>query len=168
MIKRCIVNTTGPIPELGYISGPITNPCKLELSVLQRMVKNGREIYEIDPSNSDNKVLLTLDNYNSDNFGNQQVKTVKVDVPQETVEDVIETPVEEFADESTEETVEEEVIETPVEEVTDETPVVSEPKVQQNNKSQKNKNKNYQKNYNKNESVLSNKVTDNTTADTKQ
>lgn len=159
MIKRCIVNTTGPIPELGYISGPITNPCKLELSVLQRMVKNGREIYEIDPSNSDNKVLLTLDNYNSDNFGNQQLKTVKVDVPQETVEDVIETPVEEFADESTEETVEEEVIETPV---------VSEPKVQQNNKSQKNKNKNYQKNYNKNESVLSNKVTDNTTADTKQ
>ena len=147
MIKRCIVNTTGPIPELGYISGPITNPCKLELSVLQRMVKNGREIYEIDPSNSDNKVLLTLDNYNSDNFGTRQVNTVKVDVPQETVEDVIETPVEEVADE---------------------TAVVNEPKVQQNNKSQKNKNKNHQKNYNKNEFVLSNKVTDNTTADTKQ
>ena len=167
MIKRCIVNTTGPIPELGYISGPITNPCKLELSVLQRMVKNGREIYEIDPSNSDNKVLLTLDNYNSDNFGTRQVNTVKVDVPQETVEDVIETPVEEVADESTEETVED-VIETPVEEVADETAVVNEPKVQQNNKSQKNKNKNHQKNYNKNEFVLSNKVTDNTTADTKQ
>ena len=152
MIKRCIVNTTGPIPELGYISGPITNPCKLELSVLQRMVKNGREIYEIDPSNSDNKVLLTLDNYNSDNFGTRQVNTVKVDVPQDTVEDVIETPVEEVADESTEDTVEN----------------VIEPKVQQNNKSQKNKNKNHQKNYNKNEFVLSNKVTDNTTADTKQ
>ena len=80
-MKRCIINTPGPIAELGFISGPITNPCKLEMDVLRRLVKNGREVYEVNPENPAQKVLLTIENYDADNF------SVKVDPTADVKED---------------------------------------------------------------------------------
>lgn len=77
--KLVTVETVGPIDELGGISGPILNPCPIGISAIVRMITAHRKVYEVNPSNPDQKVLLTLQNVRTVNFPNQK-KVVKANV----------------------------------------------------------------------------------------
>ena len=63
-----MIGTTGPIPELGGISGPISSPSRVEVSTLIRMVNARRVVYEVNPKDYDQKVRLTVSNVARDNF----------------------------------------------------------------------------------------------------
>jgi hypothetical protein len=66
--KLCIIKTNGPIPELGYITGPVLTPCKIRMSDLRRLVGNGKAVYELNPKNPEEIVKLTVQNIERDNF----------------------------------------------------------------------------------------------------
>ena len=66
--KLVVIGTTGPIPELGGISGPISSPSRVEVSTLIRMVNARRVVYEVNPKDYDQKVRLTVSNVTRDNF----------------------------------------------------------------------------------------------------
>lgn len=67
--KLITVKTTGPLPELNYITGPIIHPCWVNKDVIIKMVHNGKKVYEVNPENPAEKVLLTLKNIRLNNFG---------------------------------------------------------------------------------------------------
>lgn len=111
-VKTCIINSNGPIAELGFITGPVLTPSRIEIDTIGKMVRNGKKVVEINPINKQETVLLTLDNFDKDNFGTAKkvVEVVKEETP---VEETVETAGEESDEEKTEEPV---VEETPVEE----------------------------------------------------
>lgn len=123
-VKTCIINSNGPIAELGFITGPVLTPSRIEIDTIGKMVRNGKKVIEINPINKQETVLLTLDNFDKDNFGTAKkaTKVNKVEEPKKVAEVVKEeTPVEEAVEtageESDEEKTEEPVVEeTPVEE----------------------------------------------------
>jgi len=57
--RKCDVISNGAIAELGFINGPVYG-CRLTTDTIVRLVSNGRKVYEIDPTNPDKKVLLTV------------------------------------------------------------------------------------------------------------
>lgn len=61
--KYITVNANDMLFELGYIQGPIINPCWISIEVIKRLLSNGRVVYEHDIDNPKNKVRLTKDNY---------------------------------------------------------------------------------------------------------
>lgn len=77
-IKKLItIETAGPLSELGGISGPIINPCYVELTKIVRLVNGHKKVYEVNPNNHDDKILLTLRNVREENF-KKEVKEQKV------------------------------------------------------------------------------------------
>lgn len=66
--KLVIVQNNGALSELGGISGPILNPCRLDVATIIRMINNHRRVYEVNPNNHSEKVLLSLKNATSKNF----------------------------------------------------------------------------------------------------
>lgn len=93
-IRRCDIMVNGPIAEMGFICGPIYN-AKLTVDQIERMVLNRRQIFEIDPANTKNKVLLTSTNYKVSPFEKKEVPIVQeispaattVEAPTEVVKD---------------------------------------------------------------------------------
>ena len=88
--RRCDVIVSGPIAELGNILGPVYGSL-LTTSTIIKLVSNGRKVYEIDPRNNKNKVLLTIGNCSKSVFGETPVEeSVKkeepvVEIPKEVV-----------------------------------------------------------------------------------
>lgn len=77
--KLVTVAHNGTIVELGGISGPIINPCKVQRSSIIAMINNQKKVYEVNPTNPSEKVLLNLINIDKVNFP-EAVKTVKANV----------------------------------------------------------------------------------------
>lgn len=168
----CRIATSGPIQELGCVTGPIRR-CKLNEKQIFQLVKNDKTVYEVNPFNTAEEVLLTTKNMATRHFVKPLVNPIKqmeeekenipdvitggkvsdsetMDIPEvveETVE-ITEEKTEEPAVVETEEEVieseEETVVETEeVEETAEETAVEEKPQYQiRNNKHGKNRNKN--------------------------
>lgn len=95
--KLITVESYGSIKELGGIAGPIINPTLQPVSIVEKMVAAKRRVYEVNPANLSEKVLLTLHNVHRDNFKTavtpavtsvakpeaKQVKTVVADKTEE-------------------------------------------------------------------------------------
>lgn len=68
--KLITINTSGPIRELpGCICGPVLTPTYISINSIYKMISGGRKIFEINPRNRKEKLLLNKENYNKDNFG---------------------------------------------------------------------------------------------------
>lgn len=72
--KLVVIDTVGPIDELGGISGPVVNPCTVTVSTIIRMITSHRKVYEVSPSDTSKRVLLTLQNVNKENFPKPVIK----------------------------------------------------------------------------------------------
>ena len=66
--KFVTVETNGPISELGGIAGPILHPCMVDLDLVIQMVNARKKVYEVNPNNPDERVLLSLRNVRTENF----------------------------------------------------------------------------------------------------
>lgn len=75
-VKLVTIENSGTINELGGISGPIINPCPIDISTIVHLIHGHKKVYEVNPSNPNQKVLLTLKNVNTVNFpqGNKVTK----------------------------------------------------------------------------------------------
>lgn len=60
--------TKGPLYELGGISGPIMTPEYLPLEKVCDLVRNRKKVYEVNPANKSERVLLTVQNVRLENF----------------------------------------------------------------------------------------------------
>ena len=103
--KLVVVPDKGVLPELNRINGPILAPTRITLDTIQKMLTNGRRVFECcptDPRNEDLRIQLTLENYKNDNFATgaapqQPVTPPVTDVPP------VEPPVQEPTSEETSE-----------------------------------------------------------------
>lgn len=143
--KLVIVKDSGPIPELSFICGPVLNPTRIDIGVIAKMVGAGRTVYECNPFNTKDQVLLDITNVKSNNFTTETVSTKDETVVEEVKEEVKETPepVQETVVEETGKEVTESEAETVVEEAEEEvkeTPVQKPQNNYQQNKKNKNKN----------------------------
>lgn len=76
--KLITVNSSGVISELGGINGPILNPFYATIETINTMVTRHRNVYEVNPKNYKERVLLTISNYRKQNFTvSAPVTTVK-------------------------------------------------------------------------------------------
>ena len=66
--KFVTIETNGHISELGGIAGPILHPCLVDLDLVIQMANNRKKVYEVNPNNPDEKVLLSLRNVRNENF----------------------------------------------------------------------------------------------------
>lgn len=66
--KMYIITTAKEIPCLGGITGPITTPVKLNQSDLIWLLNNGFTVYQCNPFDSNEKVLVDRMNMNSITF----------------------------------------------------------------------------------------------------
>lgn len=66
--KMYIITTAKEIPCLGGITGPITTPAKLNQSDLIWLLNNGFTVYQCNPFDSNEKVLVDRMNMNSITF----------------------------------------------------------------------------------------------------
>lgn len=66
--RKCDVLTNGPLPELAFVMGPVYN-CRLTTDQIVRLVSNGKMVYEINPVNPKEKVLLTVATCSKSAFG---------------------------------------------------------------------------------------------------
>lgn len=71
--KYVTIESKGIISELGGISGPILHPTFIDLDIIVRMVNTRKKVYEVNPSNTSEKVLLTLSNVKANNFPQKKV-----------------------------------------------------------------------------------------------
>lgn len=94
--RKCDVLTNGPLPELGFITGPVYN-CRLTTPQIIGLVRNGHRVYEIDPSNPSHKILLSMTNCEKPVF---KAPVIETPVVSEPVVKLPETVVEPVASES--------------------------------------------------------------------
>lgn len=84
--KLCKIMTNGRIAELGNICGPVTSPCKVDLRKVVNMVQRGLKVYEINPKNYNEQVLLTIKNVTLNNFKEpEKIKYPETPVVEEKV-----------------------------------------------------------------------------------
>ena len=93
MKKLVNIKTHGPIKEMGHIVGPILVPCKIDVEKIEKMLKNGKTIVEVNPNNHDERVSLNLDNLRSDNFGTAPKKEFTEPKIEEVQKDQVEKAV---------------------------------------------------------------------------
>lgn len=149
----CKVDSTGVLPELGCITGPIRR-CRVTEQQLYALVKDGRIVYELNPKDETQMVRMTKLNMNIRQFEQKESAVTKVETVEETpvVEEqpVVTEEVVEETSEVNEDAAVEEKIETPVVETKADGNVVVNPVV---NNQGKNKNKNKHGNYNPNQKI---------------
>lgn len=92
MARLFVVLSDGKIPELGNIRGPITRPCKMELSKVIHMVNRGLDVREVNPVNSNDQVRLTFKNVSVANF-EKKVAPAPVQKPVKKVDTFVSEPV---------------------------------------------------------------------------
>ncbi len=66
--KRVIITNTTQLHELGGISGPIYHPTSIPINKIRELIRNGINVYEVDPNDSKNKIKLDLKNFDKVNF----------------------------------------------------------------------------------------------------
>ena len=85
----CRIATSGPIQELGCVTGPIRR-CKLNEKQIFQLVKNDKAIYEVNPFNTAEEVLLTTKNMATRHFVKPLVNPIKqMEEEKENISDVI-------------------------------------------------------------------------------
>lgn len=68
--KLVTINTAGPIKELaGSIWGPVLTPTNISVDTIYKMLSSGKKVYEVNPKNRKQTILLNKENYKRDNFG---------------------------------------------------------------------------------------------------
>ena len=77
--KLITIATKGSLSELGGILGPVILPEYVEISKVTALVCNRKKVYEVNPNNHSEKILLTIQNVNRDNFPPAPIK-VKANV----------------------------------------------------------------------------------------
>ena len=96
--RKCDVICHGPIVELGHILGPVYG-ARLATPTIIKLVSNGRKVYEIDPKNPNNKVLLTVANCATSPFGDTAPVVTPVAPVVKPVVEPIKTIIEEKVEE---------------------------------------------------------------------
>ena len=67
--KLVTINTAGPINELaGGIWGPILTPTQISVNTISAMLSSGKKVFEVNPKNKNQTILLNKSNFNKDNF----------------------------------------------------------------------------------------------------
>ena len=87
--KYVTIGVVGMITEI-RVNGPLKTPHYIDIEMVKAMVLHGRRVYEHNPAKPSERVLLTIENMDKDNFGKDAEKK-----PEKTpaVESVPETPV---------------------------------------------------------------------------
>lgn len=75
-IKLYTIASNGPISCLAGIQGPLTTPTKMEFIDVLNMVKKGYVVYEHNPSDTTEKVRVTINNINSIKFTSSRIAAV--------------------------------------------------------------------------------------------
>lgn len=82
--KLVTVNTSGLINELvGGICGPILTPTLISINTIYAMISNGKKVYEVNPSNRKQTILLTKSNYKTDNFNTFDTSSITAKLAEE-------------------------------------------------------------------------------------
>lgn len=81
--KLVTVGCSGLIRELGA-SGPIKHPTEIRMEAIKQMVLFGKVVYEHNPANPSDRVLLTVDNVELDNFAKNEKDDATNGVAQQT------------------------------------------------------------------------------------
>lgn len=71
--KLVTVESSGIIPILGGLMGPISSPCRIEVDILISLINSGKIVYEVNPKNIKEKIRLTRMNVLNDNFINKPI-----------------------------------------------------------------------------------------------
>lgn len=74
--KLVTVGSVGLIREI-HANGPIKHPTPIKQNLVEKMVINGKRVFEHNPSNYSDKIELTLDNMSTVNFGKGKVEDKK-------------------------------------------------------------------------------------------
>ena len=74
--KLVTIATTGFIPEI-KVTGPVKTPTYIKIDAVKTLVLNGRRVYEHNPSNPSEKVLLQPSTYAKVNFGSKDAAPVE-------------------------------------------------------------------------------------------
>lgn len=91
MNKYVIISSSGPIKELGNLTGPIVTPVRLSQETILKIIKSGHKVYEVNPSNHREKILLTFMNATDKHFNTKLpsygviVKNIPEEKPKETI-----------------------------------------------------------------------------------
>lgn len=67
--KVYTIDTCKEIPCLGGIVGPVTTPVRIKFSDVLWLIKNGYTVYQCNPYDSSEKILVTKSNINNIEFG---------------------------------------------------------------------------------------------------
>ena len=97
--KLVTIATTGFIPEI-KVTGPVKTPTYIKIDAVKTLVLNGRRVYEHNPSNPSEKVLLQPSTYAKVNFGSNDAAPVEPTQVEEPKNDPIPeqvTPAEDHA-----------------------------------------------------------------------
>ena len=71
--KYVTIGVVGMIPEI-RVNGPLKTPHYIDLEMVKAMVLHGRRVYEHNPAKPSERVLLTIENMDKDNFGKDAEK----------------------------------------------------------------------------------------------
>lgn len=74
--KLVTIATSGFIPEI-KVTGPVKTPTYVKIDAVKTLVLNGRRVYEHNPSNPSEKVLLQPSTYAKVNFGSKDAAPVE-------------------------------------------------------------------------------------------
>ena len=88
--RKCCIMDNGPIIELGCITGPVYN-CLLTTEQIINLVSNKKHVYEINPLNTMEKVLLTMGTCESSVFKLPEKQEIPEPIipPLEKVEQIV-------------------------------------------------------------------------------
>ena len=86
--KLVTIATTGFIPEI-KVTGPVKTPTYIKIDAVKTLVLNGRRVYEHNPSNPSDKVLLQPSTYAKVNFGSNNAAPVEPSQVEEPKNDPI-------------------------------------------------------------------------------
>ena len=95
--KYVIIESSGILKPLGGISGPITTPSYIDISVIVSLINQRKVVYEVNPLDRNEKILLTRLNVFNDNFASitntstPKNNNIKVDVTK-SLKQTSETP----------------------------------------------------------------------------
>lgn len=93
--KLITITSGGPLPELNFITGPVLYPWYVDIETITRLVVNKRKVYEVNPENREERILLTIKNVKLQNFPVIQQTTINPGIaskPQTPINPGISTP----------------------------------------------------------------------------
>lgn len=92
MKKLCLIKTNKIVPELNDMSGPFYNPVELDSKQIISMMNRGVKVYEVNPENKSEKILLNRFLVNKVNFVSKK-ETEKLTITPTTTSHSVNTAV---------------------------------------------------------------------------